>query len=122
MAIFPTASEARDRADNDSVINSQIEIIKLAILNAIAANTFTTSVTHNSTVTINGTTITGSPMTMDNATGLAYWNVWQGNTTDDVKKAQMDAVIGYFEGLKYSITRLTANGTTNSIFYWKVSW
>jgi formylmethanofuran dehydrogenase subunit B len=122
MAIFPTASEARDRADNDSIINSQVEIIKLAILNAIASYTFTTNVTHTSTVSINGTTITGSPMTMDNATGLAYWNVWQGNTTDSVKKAQMDAVISYFEGLKYSITRLTATGTTNSIFYWKLSW
>lgn len=122
MAIFPTASEARDRADNDSVINGQIEIIKLSILNAIASYTFTTNVTHTSTVSINGTTITGSPMTMDNATGLAYWNVWQGNVTDSVKKAQMDAVISYFEGLKYSITRLTATGTTNSIFYWKLSW
>lgn len=122
MAIFPTATEARDRADNDSLINSQIEIIKLSILNAIASNLFTTTVTHNSTVSINGTTITGSPMTMDSATGLAYWNVWQGNTADEVKKAQMDAVISYFEGLKYSITRLTAQGTTNSIFYWRLTW
>ena len=61
-------------------------------------------------------------MTMDNATGLAYWNVWQGNTTDNVKQAQMDAVINYFTGLKYSIVRLTAQATTNNIFYWQISW
>jgi hypothetical protein len=122
MAIFPNATDARLRAENDALINSQVTIIELAILNAIANNQFSATVTHSSTVSINGTTITGSPMTTDNATGLAYWNVWQGNTTDNVKKAQMDAAIGYFEGLKYSITRLTASGTTNSIFYWKLSW
>jgi hypothetical protein len=122
MAIFPAASDARLRAENDSLINSQVVIMELAILNAIANNQFSVNITNSSTVSINGTTITGSPMTMDNATGLAYWNVWQGNTTDNVKKAQMDAVINYFTGLKYSIVRLTAQGTTNSIFYWQISW
>jgi GTP:adenosylcobinamide-phosphate guanylyltransferase len=122
MAIFIDASEARFRAENDSLITSQISIMEMAILAAIASNQFTVNVTHNSTVSINGTTITGSPMTMDTATGLAYWNVWQDNTTDNVKKAQMDAVINYFEDLKYSITRVTAQGTTNAIFYWQITW
>ena len=122
MAIFLTATNARLLSENQSLITGQISIIELAILSAISSNHFTAQIKHNTTVSINGTTITGSPMTNDDSTAASFFNVWQGNTVDIVKKAQMDEVISYFTGLSYDISRITSTGTSNTIFYWSVNW
>ena len=106
MTSFITATDARLRSENTTLIREEIAIIELAILSAISDNEFTVNIKHNTTIEINGTTITGSPMTLDDSTGGDYYSVWQGLTTNAVLKAQMDEVISYFEGLKYSITLL----------------
>lgn len=122
MAIFLTATNARLLSENQSLITGQIAIIELSILSAISSNQFTSQIKHNTTVSINGTTITGSPMTNDDSTAASFYNVWQGNIVDAVKKSQMDEVISYFTGLNYEISRITSTGTTNTIFYWSVNW
>jgi len=122
MAIFLTATNARLLSENQSLITGQIAIIELSILSAISSNQFTSQIKHNTTVSINGTTITGSPMTNDDSTAASFYNVWQGNIVDAVKKSQMDEVISYFTGLNYEISRITSTGTSNTIFYWSVNW
>ena len=63
MAYFPTATLARDRGQDNSLIAQEISILELRVLAAIAANALTTTSTDTTTVTIAGTTVTGSPMT-----------------------------------------------------------
>ena len=119
MAYLPTGAQARERAQNKYVIAQQIAIMEVAKLNAIASNALTPSITNASTVTIQGTTITGSPMTDNDTDGLNYYKAWQGTITDAVKTEQMNEVIAHFEGKGYTISRKSSSGT---YFYWQISW
>jgi len=89
MAVFPSGSQARERAQGNNTLVQQIAIMEVAVLNAIAAGRFTATVSNLSTVTIQGTTITGSPMTDNDTDGENYYKVWQGTITDKVKLEQM---------------------------------
>tara|TARA_R110000868_G_scaffold353066_1_gene614285 strand:+ start:444 stop:803 length:360 start_codon:yes stop_codon:yes gene_type:complete len=119
MANFPTGIQARENAQNNNLIKQEIAILEIAVLDAITANTFSATVNAASTVSINVTTITGSPMTNNNATGQAFYTVWQGTTTDTVKSEQMTEVITHFTNLKYTISRKSISGT---VFYWYITW
>ena len=116
MAYFPTATLARDRGQNNSLIAQEISILELRVLAAIAANALTTTSTDTTTVTIAGTTITGSPMTKNDATGEAFYSVWKGTTTSTIKTEQMSEVMTHFTSKKYTIVR-KKNTTTNDTFY-----
>jgi hypothetical protein len=110
---------ARNWGRDSDTITQEIFIISLAIIAAADAKDLSTTVQHDTTVTVNGTTITGSPMTNQDATGLTYYNVFADVTTDAKLTEQMDTVIKYFEKYSYAITRTSATG--NSIT-WNVSW
>jgi hypothetical protein len=110
---------ARNWARDSEVITAEIFIISMAIIAAADAKNLSTTVQHDTTVTINGTVVTGSPMTNQDATGLTYYNVFAGVTTDAKLTEQMDAVIAYFEKYSYAITRTSATG--NSVT-WNISW
>lgn len=99
-----TASEARAKSQNDSVIFNEIRDIEDAVLTAVSAGSYEATVT--------GTTMTGS---------MAYYNVWQGTVDDRAKFIQMGQVITYFTDLGYSIDRRT-NSATGNTFKWLVSW
>ena len=119
MAYLPTGAHARERAQNNNTIAQQIAIMEIAILDAIASNLFAATVSDTSTVTIQGTTITGSPMTDNDADGLNYYKAWQGTITDAVKTEQMNEVIAHFESKGYTISRKSSSGT---YFYWYITW
>lgn len=93
--------------------------MEIAVLNAIASGTFSATISDTSTVTIQGTTITGSPMTDNDTDGLNYYKAYQGTITDTVKTEQMNEVIAHFENKGYTISRKSSSGT---YFYWQISW
>jgi len=110
---------ARNWARGNDVITQEIFIIALAIIAAADAGELTTTVKFDSTVTINGTIITGSPMTNNDTAGQTYYSVYSGNTTDAKSTEQMDTVIKYFEKYDYAISRTSSNGATIT---WNLSW
>jgi len=119
MARFPTATNAREQAQGTSTVVQQIAIMEVAVADAVASGVFTVNVSNTSTVTIQGTTITGSPMTDNDTDGQNYYKAWQGTITDAVKTEQMSEVINHFEGLGYTIARKSTSGT---YFYWQIDW
>ena len=121
MAYFPTATLARERGQDNSLIAQEITILELRVLTAIAANALTITANDTTTVTVNGTTITGSPMTNNDTAGESFYSVWKGTTTSTIKTEQMSEVMTHFTSKKYTIVR-KKNTTTNDTFYWEISW
>jgi hypothetical protein len=119
MAYFPTGVQARERAQNNNVLAQQISIMEIAVLDAIATSAFAATISDTSTVSIQGTTITGSPMTDNDTDGQNYYKAYQGTITDTVKTEQMNEVIAHFENKGYTIARKSSSGT---YFYWYITW
>jgi len=119
MAVFPTGAQARERAQGNNTLVQQIAIMEVAVLDAISSGTFAATISDTSTVTIQGTTITGSPMTDNDTDGLNYYKAYQGTITDAVKTEQMNEVIAHFENKGYTIARKSSSGT---YFYWYITW
>lgn len=107
-----TATEARAKSQNDSVIFNEIRDIEDAILNSVADGLYD--------ATVSETTMTATD-TDRISTARVYFNTWQGAVDDRAKFIQMSKVITYFTDLGYSIDRRT-NSTTGSTFSWIVSW
>ena len=121
MAYFPTATLARERGQDNSLIAQEISILELRVLTAIAANALTTTSTDLTTVTVNSTTITGSPMTNNNTVGESFYKVWKGTIVSTLQTEQMSEVMTHFTSKKYTIVR-KKNTTTNDTFYWEINW
>ena len=119
MAVFPTGAQARERAQGNNTLVQQISIMEIAELNAIASSTFEATISNSSTVTIQGATITGSPMTDNDTDGQNYYKTYQGTITDTVKTEQMNEVIAHFQNKGYTIARKSSSGT---YFYWHITW
>lgn len=119
MAFFPSASDAREQAQGNSIIGQEVFILELAVLTAISNTALSVSFGAADTVTINAITITGSIMTNADATGQSYYNVWKNTVTSQVQTEQMDEVIAYFENRGYTISR---KSTTNTEFFWDITW
>lgn len=93
----------------------EIALIELYISRAVFENKLSIDVTRNSTIDINGTEVTGTQLTND----ITYHNVWQGAVTDEMKSAEMQAIINYFQNqLRYSITRISSEGYIT----WRLGW
>jgi len=118
MAYFPTGAQARERAQGNNTLAQQIAIMEVAVLDAVANGAFSATISNTSTVTIQGSTITGSPMTDNDTDGQNYYKAWQGTITDAVKTEQMAEVIAHFEGRGYTISRKSTSGT---YFYWFIT-
>ena len=119
MSSLPTASDAKTIGLVSATVAQEISVILLRVIAAAQSGSFTATASSSTTVSINGTTVTGSIMTNADATGHTYYNVWQGTTTDTAKTNQMQQVIDYFQGMGYTITRKSSTGTE---LYWSVSW
>lgn len=119
MPYLVNAAGAREQSQGNSVIAQEVFIITLRILAAIAANTLSTTASASTTVTVNGTTITGSIMTNANPLGQSYYQVWRGTTVDATKTEQMNEVVNHFKNLGYTINRKSTTGTE---FYWEILW
>jgi len=110
--VMLTATQARAKSQNDSVIFNEIRDIEDAILTAVAAGTYDTDVVN--------TTMTATSQPGD-AVARVYFNTWQGSVDDRAKFVQMAKVVTYFTDLGYAIERRT-NSTTGYTFKWVVSW
>jgi hypothetical protein len=111
-----TATEARAKSQNDSVIFNEIRDIEDAILTAVGSGLYDANVI-GTTMTATSTTGTPAPI----VAARVYFNVWQGTADDRAKFIQMGQVISYFTDLGYSIERRT-NATTGDTFKWVLSW
>lgn len=111
-----TAAQARAKAQNDTVIFSEIRDIEDAILTAVSSGLYDAAVTGT---TMTATSTTGSPAPI--VAARLYFNTWQGTIDDRAKYVQMGQVIQYFTDLGYAIERRT-NNLTGDTFKWVVSW
>jgi hypothetical protein len=116
-------SIAMGQAAGSNDILAEVNILQLAVDAAATAGTTQMDFHTTTTVTLNGTTITGSPMTIDS--GTVYYNGWTDPATYYqsqyvLARAKMDVVVGYFSRLGYSIRRYR-DGTANN-FYWSIMW
>ena len=119
MAVFPTGAQARERAQGNNTLVQQIAIMEITVLNSITSGTFTATISDTSTVTVNGATVTGSPMTDNDTDGQNYYKAYQGTITDTVKTEQMNEVIAHFENKGYTLARKSTSGT---YFFWEITW
>lgn len=110
--VMLTATEARAKSQNDSIIFNEIRDIEDAILDSVAGGLYD--------ATVSGTTMTATSQESI-ATARIYFNTWQGSVDDRAKFIQMSKVVTYFTDLGYSIERRT-NPTTGDTFNWIVSW
>ena len=104
---FATAQQARSGSLNNIALHDEIWQLERAILLQINIGAFSVDV-GNSNMT------TGD-------VGVQYWMVWQSQTVDAQKSAQMQAVIDNFVALGYSIARIT-NPQTSNRFVWRITW
>jgi hypothetical protein len=110
--IMLTATQARAKSQNDSLIFNEVRDIEDAILSSIDSGLY------DATITGTAMTATVSPASL---TAIQYFNTWQGSIDDRAKFLQMSQVITYFTDLGYSIERRT-NPLTGNTFKWVVSW
>jgi hypothetical protein len=107
-----TATQARAKSQNDSLVFNEIRDIEDAILTAIGNGLYQ--------ATVSGTTMTAT-VTPGSLTAIVYFNTWQGTIDDRAKYLQMGQVLTYFTDLGYSIERRT-NSVTGNTFKWVISW
>ena len=107
-----TATQARAKSQNDSLVFNEIRDIEDAILTAISNGLYDATVT--------GTTMTAT-VTPASLTAMQYFNSWQGSIDDRAKYLQMGQIVTYFMDLGYSIERRT-NSLTGNTFKWVISW
>jgi hypothetical protein len=107
-----TATQARAKSQNDTVIFNEIRDIEDAILTAVTAGLYDAEVVD--------TTMTATANPGDGVARV-YFNTWQGSVDDRAKFVQMSKVITYFTDLCYSIERRT-NANTGYTFKWVISW
>lgn len=110
-----TASNARNNTISSEIVETELALINLNILYAVSQGRITASVTHVTNTSVMGTTLTGTPMTLNTDTYL----VWQNRITDNLITAQMAQVIDYYSQLGYTISRKTIDGTH---LLWQISW
>ena len=102
--IFVTATDARTKSRNNTVIHSEITSIENAVYANIDAGVLYANV--------NNSTMTNSNV---------YYYVWNGTTTDPTKLDQINYVKKYFTDLGYGVN-IKTNTSSNNTITWNVSW
>ena len=121
MAYFPTATQAKDRAQGNLVIAKEITAIEQAVITAISNSAFTATVSDDTTMTASTTT---------DATSEAYYASWKATTTNNVFDEQMAEVKAHFTDKGYTVSRVkntsastgAHDGATGNVFKWSISW
>lgn len=124
---FYNAQDARliaigQRSGGNDIL-TEVNILQIAVDQAAAAGNLTVNVLSTTTLTFNGVTLTGSPMTLD--TDDVFFKAWSDPATYQtspymVAREKMDTVVGYFSRLGFSIKRFR-DGVSNK-FYWAISY
>jgi hypothetical protein len=110
-----SAGNARVQSITSAVTETEIALLNINIIGAVQAGNVSVYLDRNSNTSFGGNVVVGSPMTTDSG----FYNVWQLNTTDNKKSAQMNTVIDNFAKLGYTISRKSADG---QYLYWQISW
>ena len=110
-----SAVEARTESMANVNVETEIFIITVNILSAVAAGQLNAIVAGETETTIMETTITGSPMT----TSQIYYDSWQSVVIDPPKTSEMNKVIDYFTKLGYAVSRQSNDGMH---IFWNISW
>ena len=113
------AEQMRNCSRGNDIIAQEILILSLRAASVACNGVFCVNAQHDTTVDVNGVTVTGSIMTNDDAVGHEYFAVWQEQTEDAVLLEQMTTVITYFESYGYTLTRTSTNGTSIT---WTLCW
>jgi len=100
-------------------VAEEISLIHFYIIDAADNGLTSVTVGDTTNTTVNGITVSGSPMTSNTVVGQGYYNAWQNAVEDFAKQAEMAVVIKHYQDLGYSITRKSSNST---VFYWTISW
>ena len=110
-----TSSNIITNIQNNYTVETEIYLLYVAILIAKDSG-YNTVIVNNTTVTaVNGTDVTGSPITLD----ITYYSVWQNNTIDNRKSIEMQKVIDNFTQLGYTINRKSDD---MEHLYWQINW
>ena len=111
-----TAVDIKTQIQNDYYVETEIYLLSVSImLNASYGGTETVIILNkDSQILVNGTSVTGSPMTSD----AAYYSVWQGTVVDNLKTIEMNKVIDYYKKLGYTINRKSDD---MEHLYWQIT-
>lgn len=113
--VMLTASEARAKALQDTIVLREIRDIEEAILIAAADGEMEVEITDTTTMASSDIESEGF------ITATQYFDTWTNTRDDRQKLTQMDKIVKYFAGLGYAIERRT-NADTGSTFKWVVAW
>lgn len=113
--VMLTASEARSKALQDTVVLREIRDIEEAILSAAATGEMQVEITDTTTMA------KGSIESSGYEAATQYFDTWTNTRDDRQKLLQMDKIVKYFAGLGYAIERRT-NSETGTTFMWMVAW
>jgi len=109
------ASTARQLTTHNRNIINEIHLLALYVFDAASNNELKVEITDTSEIVINGTIITGTPMSLD----PNYSNVLTLNKTESIEYVGIDTVKTYFKNYGYSID--TTISATNTLM-WIISW
>lgn len=110
-----SAVDARTESIANINVETEIFIINVNILTAVANGLLNAIVADATETDIMGVTIEGSPMT----TSQLYYDSWQSVTVDPPRASEMNKVIDYFTKLGYAVSRQSNDGMH---IFWNISW
>lgn len=110
-----SATDAKTQNISSTTVETEIFLLNINVLKKISAGNNTVIVNSISNTQVNGSYVTGTPM----STGNTYYKIWQGVTTDNFKTAEMNKVIDYYKKLGYTINRKSNDMET---LYWQITW
>jgi hypothetical protein len=109
-----TAVDLRTQIQNDYIVETEIYLLNMSIFSIQLSGPTVVTLKKDTVTTVNGTNVTGSPMTSD----AAYYSVWQGTVVDNLKTIEMNKVIDYYKKLGYTINRKSDD---MEHLYWQIT-
>ena len=106
--------DLKTQIQNDYYVETEIYLLNMSIFAVQFIGTTVVTLKRNDVTTVNGTNVTGSPMTTD----AAYYSVWQGITVDNRLTIEMNKVIDYYKKLGYTINRKSDD---MEHLYWQIT-
>ena len=110
-----TAVDLRTQIQNDYIVETEIYLLNMSIFIVQLSGPTVVTLKRDDVTAVNGTNVTGSPMTTD----PAYYRVWQGTTIDNRLTIEMNKVIDYYKKLGYTINR---KSNDMEHLYWQIIW
>jgi hypothetical protein len=110
-----SATSLRSQIQGDVTVETEIYLINMAILAGVASGLTSVVLNMDTETSINGSTVTGSPMT----TNGTYLSTWYGTIDSNWQVIEMNKVVDYFTKLGYTISRKSDD---MEHLYWQITW